>query len=61
VDLLIAHLAHWYWQVVAASPFLIGGGVLLAAQVRARREPELYGAQAEREQAERELDEILDA
>ena len=40
---LLAHLSHWYWQLLAAGPSLIGGGIPLA----------------EREQVDRELDDIL--
>ena len=59
MDLLLGHLSHWYWQLLAAGPFLVGGVILLIAQLRAGSNPELYSADAEREQADRELDDIL--
>jgi hypothetical protein len=59
VELTLAHLSHWYWQLLAAGPFVIGGMVLLLAQFRARRDGEAHGAEVERRRADQELDEIL--
>jgi len=57
--LLLAHVGHWIWQLLMLGPILIGAAVLAVAEIRARRDPERYSAEAEEERAQGELDEIL--
>lgn len=61
VALLLAHMGHWIWEIVAMAPFLLIGGALLVAELLSRRNPERHRITLEDEEqaAERELDEIL--
>jgi len=56
--LLIAHVGHWIWELLAMAPVLLLALALLVAELMDRRDPGSYRREAE-ERAERELDEIL--
>ena len=56
--LVLAHLGHWVWQLLAFAPLLLIAALLVLANFKERREPERYERETE-EDAERRLDEIL--
>jgi hypothetical protein len=59
--MLLAHVGHWIWNLLAMAPIIVLAGALIVAQIMHRRHPErVEGEEREAaERAQRELDDIL--